>query len=63
MNAAPYPAIGRGRVIDRTCFRCLDEFPTASVDRRVFCPNCVKQHGFPAPTVPHVVTETREEVA
>jgi hypothetical protein len=65
MNPAPFPtAIGPVPVIDRTCFRCLAEFPTTSADRRVFCPDCRAAYGFPAPSVPGVVaTETTKGVA
>jgi hypothetical protein len=59
----PMPAVGRGRVIERTCFRCLAEFATASVDRRVYCPACVTAYGFPAPSIPNTSAEQRKEVA
>ncbi len=51
------------RVIDRTCFRCLAEFGTASTDRRVYCPACVAAYGFPAPSIPQTGIETGREVA
>jgi hypothetical protein len=57
------PAVGRGRVIERTCFRCLAEFATASVDRRVYCPACVDGYGFPAPSIPQISSESGREVA
>jgi hypothetical protein len=38
-------------VIERTCFRCDGEFPCASRERRVYCPDCARRYGFPASTV------------
>ena len=34
---------------ERTCYRCDGVFPTASADRRVYCPLCRAAYGFPAP--------------
>ena len=63
MSATPQPAIGRGRVIERTCHRCLAEFDTASVDPRVYCPACVAAYGFPAPTIAQISSQSGREVA
>ena len=37
---------------ERTCYRCDGVFPTASADRRVYCPLCRVAYGFPAPSLP-----------
>ncbi len=39
-------------VIDRCCFRCHAEFPTSSLQARVYCLDCVSTYDFPAPAEP-----------
>ena len=47
------PAVPAGPVIapERTRFRCDGVFRVASDDRRVYCPACRREYGFPAPTL------------